>query len=145
MLACGDPKRSRCAAGSFVEADGREEPGFAAAIDVKAWQRLVLHGHVRLGGLRPAGAARPNAPTPAPTAVRPRPPRPLDPRPVRLVNRSLPLQPPDGSTDSAVWEYTEGDDFSSDNLAGEYFKVRDPMRPVPVPFCPLCRRSEYFM
>lgn len=33
------------------------------------------------------------------------------------------LQLPDGSTDSAVWEYTEGDDFSSDNLAGEYFKV----------------------
>lgn len=55
-------------AGSFVEADGREEPGFAAAIDVKAWQRLMLHGLVQLGGLRSAGARPAAAPTPTSTA-----------------------------------------------------------------------------
>lgn len=43
-------------AGSFVEADGREEEGLSDTIDVEAWQRLVTEGLITLGGVRPAPA-----------------------------------------------------------------------------------------
>ncbi|KAI8429386.1 hypothetical protein MSG28_000030 [Choristoneura fumiferana] len=32
------------------------------------------------------------------------------------------VPPTESSTDTSVWEYTEGDEFSADNLAGKYFK-----------------------
>ncbi|XP_049888024.1 protein crumbs [Pectinophora gossypiella] len=84
--------------GVFVEADGHEEPGFTAPIDVSAWQQLMLYGQIHLGGLRPAAQHATTTP-PTTTAVT-----------------------VEGSTDPSVWEYTEGDDLSTDNLAGEYFK-----------------------
>lgn len=97
--------------GFFVEADGREEPGFAAAIDVRAWQRLMLHGRVQLGGLRPAGA-RPAATTttaaPRTAVRRPSSPAPRSPSALthpRLSRCSRPTGPPtrpSGSTRRAT-------------------------------------------
>lgn len=35
-----------------MEAEGEEEVGFTAPIDVAAWQRLMLEGELQLGGVR---------------------------------------------------------------------------------------------
>ncbi|XP_046970634.1 protein crumbs isoform X1 [Vanessa cardui] len=84
--------------GSFVDADGHEEVGLSDTIDVAAWQRLVTEGLITLGGVRagtPPATVRPTAST---TTVM------------------------ENTTDPSVFEYSEGDEFIDDNLAGEYFK-----------------------
>ncbi|KAM3956609.1 LOW QUALITY PROTEIN: cell polarity complex component crumbs [Aphomia sociella] len=85
--------------GVFVEADGHEEVGFVAQIDVAAWQHLVTAGDIHLGGVRR------DAPTPPTTPATP---------------ATLPTF--ENSTDVALMEYTEGAQYAVDNLDGGYFK-----------------------
>nr|XP_049698738.1 protein crumbs [Helicoverpa armigera] len=84
--------------GAFLEPAGHEELALAAAIDTRAWQRLVMEGTITLGGLRPGAAAATTLPP------------------------SLPTTMSESSTDPNVWEYSEGEEVTGDNLAGEYFK-----------------------
>ncbi|CAH2068098.1 unnamed protein product, partial [Iphiclides podalirius] len=94
--------------GGFVEAEGEEEVGFSAPIDVEAWQRLMLEGELQLGGVhRPRSSPAPTTP-PAPLAL-----------PTDSASSSTALA--EISTE-AVWEYAEGDDLIPDNLSGEFFK-----------------------
>ncbi|XP_013166449.1 PREDICTED: protein crumbs, partial [Papilio xuthus] len=88
--------------GAFLEAEGEEEVGFSAPIDVAAWQRLMLEGELQLGGVR-----RPRAAPPAALAS-----------PTTLTSTTALAE----SGTEAVWEYAEGDDLIVDNLVGEYFK-----------------------
>ncbi|KAL0896197.1 hypothetical protein ABMA27_012140 [Loxostege sticticalis] len=83
--------------GFFVDAEGHEEQGMKASIDVGAWQHLMLTGDIHLGGV---GARAP--PQPTTTAM-------------------TPMQM-DNTTDPAAWEYSEGEDFATDNSVGLYFK-----------------------
>lgn len=46
-----------------MEAEGEEELGFSAPIEVEAWQRLMLEGELQLGGVRRSKASTSPAPT----------------------------------------------------------------------------------
>ncbi|KAJ8734440.1 hypothetical protein PYW08_013690 [Mythimna loreyi] len=82
--------------GAFVEPNGHEETGLTASLDTRAWQQLVMEGRIHLGGI---GHYVPTTTTPA-----------------MLTTIS------ESSTDPNVWEYSEGEEVTGDNLAGEYFK-----------------------
>ncbi|RVE48443.1 hypothetical protein evm_006879 [Chilo suppressalis] len=98
---------------SFLEGEGHEEPGMQSPIDVAAWQRVLLHGQLFLGGKGPRPTAPPttSAPTQSPASD--------------STSTTMPYTTSaqfDNSTDMSMWEYSEGDEFATENSAGLYFK-----------------------